>query len=79
VVFQRRIDVDQIDAAALQLAELVETGCHVTLLTAINDARIDERRGFGWHAGSYPTRTLRVNAMRLNRFGCAAQQKWKRV
>jgi hypothetical protein len=27
----------------------------------VNDARIDERRGFGWHTGSYPAISDRVN------------------
>jgi hypothetical protein len=36
-----RVDVDQIDARLRQLAELIE------IIAAINDARVDQRRGFG--------------------------------
>jgi hypothetical protein len=31
------------------------------IIAAINDARIDERRGFGWHTGTYPSSVARVN------------------
>jgi hypothetical protein len=55
VRIERRVDIDQIDAAVWQLAELFE------IIAAVNDARIDERRGFGWHTGNYPTREGRVN------------------
>jgi hypothetical protein len=40
--------LDEIDAAVRKFAELIE------IIAAVNDARIDERRGFGWHTGSYP-------------------------
>jgi len=33
----------------------------VEIVAAVNDARIDERRGFGWHSGSYPAIVVRVN------------------
>jgi hypothetical protein len=42
-----KFDINQIDAAIRQLAKLFQ------IIAAIYDARIDERRGFGWHAGSY--------------------------
>jgi hypothetical protein len=44
------------DASLGKFAELIE------IVAAIDDARIDERRGFGWHAGSYPPSVARVNA-----------------
>jgi hypothetical protein len=31
------------------------------IIGAIKDARIDERRGFGWHTGTYPAIDARVN------------------
>ena len=43
---------------ARQLAEVIE------IIAAINDARIDERRGFGWHAGIYPAFADSVNAVK---------------
>jgi hypothetical protein len=33
----------------------------IEIITAANDARIDERRGFGWHAGTYPVIVAHVN------------------
>jgi hypothetical protein len=50
-----RIDVDQIDAAVWQLAEPIH------IIAAVNDARFNERRGFGWRAGSYPAEERSVN------------------
>ena len=41
--------------AVRQVAELIE------IIAAVNDARIDERRGFGWHAGTYPALVECVN------------------
>jgi hypothetical protein len=38
-----------------QLAELIE------IIAAVNDARIDERRGFGWHSEKYSTLRGGVN------------------
>ena len=52
---ERRIDLNQVDAGIRQLAELIE------IIAAINDARINERRGFGCHTGTYPALTGRVN------------------
>jgi hypothetical protein len=31
------------------------------IIAAINDAQVDERRGFGWHAGTYPALIASVN------------------
>jgi hypothetical protein len=31
------------------------------IIAAINNACIDERRGFGWHAGTYPVLSDAVN------------------
>lgn len=31
------------------------------IIAAVNDARIDERRGFDWHTGTYPVLRYRVN------------------
>ena len=47
----------------------------VEVIAAIDDARIDERRGLVWHAGSYPGIVPRVNACAgVARRGCEARQ-----
>ena len=33
----------------------------IEIVAAVTDARIDEHRGFGWHAGSYPALADVVN------------------
>jgi hypothetical protein len=43
-------------SAIRQLAELIK------IIAAVNDARIDERRGFGWHTGNYSALWDGVNA-----------------
>jgi hypothetical protein len=52
---ERRADIDQIDASGRQIAQLIQ------IIATGNDVRIDERRGFGWHAGSYPALAGGVN------------------
>jgi hypothetical protein len=49
------LDIDQIDAPVVQLAQLVE------IIAAIDNPRVVERRGFCWHDGSYPVIAWRVN------------------
>jgi hypothetical protein len=44
-----RVDIDQIDTAVRQLAELIE------IIAAVNDARIDERRGLSRCGGHKAT------------------------
>jgi hypothetical protein len=44
--------------ASVKVRKLVEL---IQIIAAVNDARIDERRGFGWHAGRYPGFGLVVN------------------
>jgi hypothetical protein len=54
------IDIDKVNGAVRQLPELVQ------IIAAVDDARIDERRVFGWHAGSYPALSHRVNDWQPN-------------
>jgi len=52
---ERWVNIDEIDTAVRQLAKLLQ------IIAAINDARIDERRGFGWHRLDLPTDASLVN------------------
>jgi hypothetical protein len=49
---------EELSALALQGQRSTEL---LEIIAAVNDARIDERRGFGWHAGTYPGVAVRVN------------------
>ncbi len=45
----------------VNVGEARDVSTSLNMTGTINDARIDEGRGFGWHAGTYPGITLGVN------------------
>lgn len=51
------LDIDQVDAALRELAKLIQ------VIAGVNNARINVRRGFGWHAGSYAFFVRCVNSL----------------